>query len=310
MRLIDWSTLPLPRATELIRERLLPRWRKKLHGFLGVAGVELGLKRVRGRIQRERVPCLKFFVYRKGDFDWSPTLPRAVELRLSASRRTLVPTDVEPVLPVLLQARTPAARLRADDVGSTGFRVGRAGVEYLVSAAHVLQNELSHSEARWEKESVEGRGLVDDGSCWRPRRDPDTGTLGVLDAGLLRIQEPGILIDPLRHPSGRPALGWNEVLPGTRVAVCGQHGVARAEVDSFVDTGSVVVNSRPYWRSVRYRFVSGATDGGDSGAPVLSSSGALLGLHYAVQPHPRTGERCGLAFCAGDILEHLGVTLV
>jgi hypothetical protein len=306
---VPWTTLGPVRGTELVVTRLVPQWRRRLRRYPGVASVVVGSKRVGGQIRHAAVPCLKFFVHRKGEFDWTRRLPEFVTLRLSATRITRVPTDVEEIPQLIPQVRTTAARLRADDVGSTGFRVRKDGVEWLVSAAHVLEQGSAYSGAAWEKSGVLGEGRVDESSCWRLRTDPKSGKRGFVDAGLVRIDRAGILDDLVRHPRGSPAVAWDELHIGMRVAVCGQHGVARGRIDALVETEEPAQLGRPQWRYMRYAFTSGETNAGDSGAPVLGPGDSLVGMHFAIEPDPQTGEPRGVALSAGDLLEHFGATL-
>lgn|GEM_PF-5291678 len=270
--------------------------RTELKDHPNVMGVGFGLKRTQGELllrkSRKPIPCLKVYVYRKGDFDHpDDEIASRFEFEVDGHRR-IVPTDVEAVE----VAKTEGRNIRSSPIiqgnrkqGSFAGVLKRPGEGeiYLLTARHVVTDILP-AEVEWnvEKPPFPGRGR---GSGRLPLdmyyKDPDTGVSGFFDAAVVQIVEKELLVDSTQFAWSDEVLSWPEVQEPRDVYVCGANGVRSARFSKVVETGWPIktrLGLVGYWRMVCYELQGGLTSDGDSGAPVITvNDGKLVGIHVA-----------------------------
>ncbi len=277
-----------------------------------VLGVGFGYKRTQGQLVRrsthEPLPCLKVYVYRKGDLDSEEKrIPERFAFRAGEQRR-IVPTDVETVT----VAESESANLRPSPRIQGGGHFGSfAGVlrrsnqerSYLLTARHVVEDILP-AKVTWDLDSFpetgEGKGLL---PLDKHYRDPNTQRMGFFDAAVVHILEKELLADSTKFAWSDEVLPWAEALQVPEVHVYGANGKRFATFDASLPTGWPVNTSlgvSHYWRLISFRFQGPTTDKGDSGAPVISHpEGKLVGIHVARQ------GGCSLVLPAADVMEKL-----
>jgi hypothetical protein len=202
-------------------------------------------------------------------------------------------------MPALSVIESPDVMVGFSSAGSACC-VWRDGAgDYIATAAHVLTGVPAGTRMRWISNdlSTSGGGTPLTSSLWLPVPG------GRLDAGLVRIDDPGPFRDGGPYPSGAPLLGWEAIANGLVVQICGKHGVTTAEVSAKVPAG-LDFKGHVHGRLVQFRFLHGETDAGDSGAAVISlPEQMLVGMHVA-----RDGTR-SLAVPAEDIRDAFGALM-
>jgi hypothetical protein len=142
--------------------------------------------------------------------------------------------------------------------------------------------------------SSSGNGTPVTSEVWLPVRG------GRLDAGLIRIDDPGPFRGGGPYPRGQGVLPFDGITTDLVVEICGKHGRTTARFDKHIAAGLDFQGHR-HGRLLRFRFLVGETDPGDSGAAVVSMPEQMLvALHIA-----RDGAR-SLAVPAADIREAFG----
>jgi hypothetical protein len=307
------ADLPPRKARRLLTGEFLTRQRRVYGGNDDVWGVEIGYREAGGRLVLPREPCLKVYVFRKGLTShreippWSTITLDGVTFALQ--------TDVEPVAQAKGQAGhvTAAPEVNAGRKSGSGFYVIRTGGEaYLVTAAHVLQG-LSRDGmmTTWSKAGIAGRGPFVRRSTvfWPPHRDPATNNPGFGDFGLAKVTDLGPYADPSLVPQATSVRAWDDILGVDGVRICGKNTQRLARFTARVPAGYWIpvpgYGNVPYWRLLRFALGSHRTFDGDSGAPILDASGALVGMHVAIKRADRPVRFYSLALCAGDILAWL-----
>lgn len=167
--------------------------------------------------------------------------------------------------------------------------------EYVATASHVLTAMTATDRMRWiSNDLLSGSGtpLIDE--TWLPVPG------GRLDAGLIRIDDPGPFRPDGPYPSGTGILPLTAMTSSLVVEICGKHGRTTARFDGHVDAGFTFRGHR-HGRLLRFSFLAGETDPGDSGAAVLSMPDQMVvGMHIA-----REGSH-SFAVPAADIREAFG----
>lgn len=296
------------RCADLLSRYVVPRAARRYRRHADVFGVGFGLKETQGELSPGPIPCVKFFVHRKG-FAVGRTLPPALTHE-DAAGRTVVPTDVEPLYPITLQ---PGARRVASPGLTAGPRTGSIAAlvlasnrRFVLTAAHVLSGLTAESSrVLWDVPGEPGYGqgnLVQD-SLWLPAADFAGSAFTRLDAGLAEIEIMESLGNEQLFPWGTGVVKWEEATGLDAVTICGANGMVTARWDGVVPPGvQVVVHGQvlPYSRLLRFRLLSKETQPGDSGAAVVSGDGRLVGMHLGIMNGPSC--RWAVALCAGDLL--------
>lgn len=306
-RIDDIITHGIPALTTELRDRL------------DVFGVSYGFKRTRGTLKLRSdkpIPCLKVFVYRKGDIDGPEEVIPSTFRFQAGSRYRVVPTDVETVELAHSQAssirRSPTVAGQTISSGASSGSIGgivKQGTNattHLLTARHVVA-DLQPNRLFWNAESPRFPGLGEGEALLAFSKDyvdPGSNTSGFFDAALVKVFEPELLTDPTEFAWSDQLLSWNEALQVGKVKICGASGVRVANFDASLPTGwpvqtnSGIVN---YWRLLQFEVLGEPTQPGDSGAPVLSSKdGRLVGIHLGLK-----NNQFSIVLSAADILDKL-----
>lgn len=199
-------------------------------------------------------------------------------------------------MPVGILVESPDIMVGYRSTGSACAVWRDGGGEYVATAAHVVDDAGPGVPMRWISAdlSSSGHGIALTAEAWLPVPG------GRLDAGLIRIQHPGPFRRGGAFPGGQSVLPFRAITAGLIVEICGKHGRTVAMFDGHIHAGLEFMGRR-HGRLLRFRFIDGATDPGDSGAAIVSPSDHMLvGMHIA-----REGFH-SFAVPAADIQEAFG----
>ncbi len=167
---------------------------------------------------------------------------------------------------------------------------------YVLTAAHVVDAAPAHTPIQWmtpDGDTGDGR-TVEAHLNWIPVDG------GLLDAGLISVDEPGPFGIFGDYPWASSILGFDKVIPGTSAVICGRSQPVFCTFDGLERPGRLFSLQR-HGRLLRFTFDSAETVGGDSGAPVISlPEGMLIGMHVGERVEP-DGRRFAWAVAATDI---------
>lgn len=279
-----------------------------------VWGYEVGVRELGGRIAEPREPCLKVFVYQKG-------LVSAENLAVdpwTSARREGMPrvsfrTDVVELGSLRAQTTTPEV-LTEGTAGSATYVLESEQGLFLLTAAHVLAGAGSVGQeiVRWTKAGLTGSGRFDpaDRRTYWPLWEG--AGYGFGDVGLARLDSVNDL-GPYRAlgrtPTANDVVSWDEAPGVDRVTIHGRRRVYSARFTSRVPAGLMVSNDATgttvrYWRLLRFQQVGTRhTEKGDSGAPIVSPDGRLVGIHVVGKETKNPQRYYSLAICMGDVME-------
>jgi hypothetical protein len=160
-----------------------------------------------------------------------------------------------------------------------------AGVQYLLSASHVVADVPPYTPVQWMSGSgVTGDGqTLDAGFNWMPLND---GGGGLLDASLIRINNAGPFARTGTYPwaTAVPLVGSGPPLRGSGAVICGKSGPIFATYDGIEPAGQWFSN-HVHGALLRFAFDFPVdhTSAGDSGGPVIATGDQLLiGVHVAI----------------------------
>lgn len=264
-----------------------------------IIGYGVGLKRVGGLSTRQ--PALQIYVRRKRPLHLLPppcVIPRTVSwpeleapilldvIETSPFRLADLTDSERPIFPGL-----SVGHCISGETGSLGAIVSafNDSERYLLSAGHVL---AASGRASLGDEIVQPGGL-DGGQC--PTQtigtlaafvelDPGGGFPNLADAALARL-DPNVPDAPgglaIRRLAGRDEIGPDDVL--FRIGCRTGQRVVQVMNPSFATS---IQFTSPFGGSATFQFrdliqYSDYSQPGDSGAPLLTSSGALVGIHVA-----------------------------
>jgi len=166
---------------------------------------------------------------------------------------------------------------------------------YVVSAAHVFDQAGSEPLVQWVDGSFNiGSGVLRADLLWQ------STSAGPLDAGIVRIEDPG----PFRlggdYPYGSDILEWDAITEDLVVKICGKHGTRLAGSVRKQNGGLVFENHR-HGRLLIFPLMDGETLPGDSGAAVVSMPEGMLVGHHVTLHHDDQGIACSVVVPAADV---------
>ena len=166
---------------------------------------------------------------------------------------------------------------------ASGVWLDGSNHKYLLTAAHVLSPFPPFSATQWVSASGEtGGGQTLDGTFnWT------TTNGGLLDAGLIAIQDEGPFGSESSYPWGTPPAASP---PSGSVVICGMNGPVFATFTGWEPPGvKFDGDTRPHGRLMKFSYDSGATRPGDSGGAVIAlPEGTIVGVHVGEQTKTQT----------------------
>jgi hypothetical protein len=286
------TDLPEAEAWRVLREVALPIHGPRLRALREVSGVSLGLREKGGRVVSPRQPCLKVHLYRKGATVNSGWIDPWKTVTTAEHGRVAFRTDVLDLGGGRSEASfAPSPHVEATESGSACCLLADGERRFLLSAAHVLDGADPLLTVAWSKPGFRaghGRFVELPETYWYPLRDEEADSWGLVDSGLVQIDEAGLYDNAIAVPWGSGLVPFEELPQLAYITLCGARTRrVGAEFASIRPTGShvsVAGRDYKYWRVVLFRFSDQQrqTRGGDSGSPAIADDGRLVGMHLGV----------------------------
>lgn len=171
---------------------------------------------------------------------------------------------------------------------------------YVLSAAHVFDQAGQAPLVQWLDDDFSiGSGVLLASHLWAETTD------GLLDAGIVRVEDAGPFRMGGSYPYGSEILEWDAITENLVVEICGKHGT-RVGDSVRKRAAGLEFGGHRHSRLLLFRLNNGETHDGDSGAAVISMpEGMLVGHHITLHRDAR-GVPFSVVVAAADVRDVLG----
>lgn len=200
-------------------------------------------------------------------------------------------------------ARSPDVLVDFQSAGSSSCVWEDGLATYVLSAAHVFDQAGQAPLVQWlDEDFAIGSGVLLASLLWEETMD------GLLDAGIVRIEDAGPFRIGGSYPCGSEILEWDAITENLVVEICGKHGTRVGESVRKRAAGLEFSGHR-HSRLLMFRLTNGETRDGDSGAAVVSMPEGMLVGHHITLHHDALGVPFSVVVPAADVRDVLGARL-